>query len=631
MKPLYRIIAVVMLLAVVLGACSPQTAPTTAVESAKATATTAAPSQPTATTAASQPTATTAAKPTEATKANTPQDPMSYLNAPREDTLIVDNPYRLEGKDNWNPYIPNNVAGTWGLNSIGQDPLEILNYGDGQIKMWAADSFTSDKEAKVWTLKLKKGITWSDGVAFTVDDIIYSIELQMKPENKTLGSYFYYTQWIDKLQKVDDLTMTFTLKQPNVRFALENFAVQIAGSNQFVPKHIWENVKDPLTFKNYDPAKGLPLGTGPYILAKITENEVIFVRNDKWWGAASGFRKLPEPKKVIYSYVGTEEVRTQTAIENGFDTMQDMTLGAFEALKGQNDKWIAFYPDKPYAWLDPCARIISINSSTAPWNDKDMRWMLSDVMDRQQIVDIAYEGTTVLAPYFWPAYPSMQKYADLIDKSTIDRMMKPNLDKAEATLKAKGYTKTGKYWAKDGKELSLEIQVPEYIELERIADVYIEQLQKFGINASKTRLEATFYDNFNFGTYQAQSNWFACGSVAEPWLTLRNFTGKAAPANERPQTDITNGFRWSNQRYTDLVKEIGGLQWDDPKLMDDTKEALKILYDELPAIPAAQARKLVPFNNKYWTGWPTKDNYYMTPTNWWNNFIWTITTISKAK
>lgn len=627
MKALYRIIAVMMLLALILGACTPQAAPTAVPE--QAAQPTEAAGAPADTPKESEPTK--AAAPAAEAPAAEVNDPMTYLDAPREDTLIIDNPYRLEGKDNWNPYIPNNVSGTWGLSAIGMDPLEILNYGDGEIKMWGAETFDSDDTAKVWTLKLKEGITWNDGVPFTVDDIIYSIELQMKPENETLGNHFYYVEWIEKLEKVDELTMTFTLKKSNVRFSLENFAVQIAGSHQFVPKHIWESVADPLTFKNYDPEKGLPLGTGPYILAKITENETVWVRNDNWWGFKTGFRKLPEPKKVIYSYVGTEEVRTQTGIDDGFDTMQDMTLGAFEAMKAQNENWVAFNPELPYAWLDPCARILSLNSSVAPWDDKEMRWMLSDVMDRQQIVDIAYEGTTVLAPYFWPAYPSMQKYADLIDPATIERMMQPNLDKAEATMLAKGYTKDGQYWTKDGKELTLEIQVPEYIELERIGDVFIEQLQKFGINASKTRQEAAFYDSFNFGTYEAQSNWNACGSVAEPWLTLRNFMGEAAPINERPETGITNGFRWSNERYTELVDEIGGLKWDDPKLMEDTKEALAILYDELPAIPSAQARKLVPFNNKYWTGWPSVDDYYMTPTNWWNNFIWTITTISKAQ
>jgi len=256
---------------------------------------------------------------------------------------------------------------------------------------------------------------------------------------------------------------------------------------------------------------------------------------------------------------------------------------------------------------------------------------LNYVLDRQQIIDIAYEGTTIMAPYFWPAYPSMQPYADLIPQETMDKFLAPNLAEAERILKDKGYTKGDPYWTKDGQELKVEIQAPEYIELERIADVYVEQLQKFGINANKVRLESVFYDNFNLGNYTVQSNWHACGSVAEPWLTLRNFVGEAAPIGETFALPATNAFRWSNPRYTELVNEIGGLKWDDPKLLEDTKEALAILYDELPALPSAQARKLVPFNNTYWTGWPTSENYYMTPTNWWYNFIYVIDTITKAK
>jgi peptide/nickel transport system substrate-binding protein len=227
----------------------------------------------------------------------------------------------------------------------------------------------------------------------------------------------------------------------------------------------------------------------------------------------------------------------------------------------------------------------------------------------------------------------MKPYADLIPQDTLNKFLKPNTDEAAKILTAKGYTKTGKYWAKGGKDLTIEIQVPQdFIELVRVGDVYVEQLQKFGINASESKLGSAFYDNFNTGGYEAQSNWFACGSVAEPWRTLNNFTGKAAPMGQTPKGNgIDNGFRWYNQQYTDLVAQIGTTKLDDPKLLDLTKQALAILYDELPALPSAQARKLVPFNTKYWTGWPTNANYYMTPTDWWDNFVVTMTTITKAK
>jgi peptide/nickel transport system substrate-binding protein len=189
------------------------------------------------------------------------------------------------------------------------------------------------------------------------------------------------------------------------------------------------------------------------------------------------------------------------------------------------------------------------------------------------------------------------------------------------------------YWSKDGKDLTLEIQVPEdFIELIRIGDVYVEQLQKFGINANVMKLGAVFYDNAANGDYEAQSSWFACGSINEPWSTLNQFTGEAAPLGERAKGGpINNQWRWSNQEYTDIVAEIGVTKLDDPKLLELTERALAILYDELPAIPAAQSRKIVPFNSTYWTGWPTQENYYIWPCNWCSVFAVAMTKLEKAK
>jgi peptide/nickel transport system substrate-binding protein len=609
MKNLFRLLSILIMVSLLLGACAP---------------TTSAP--------VDKPKAEEPAKPADNQPAvEKPADPMAYLTASREDTLIFDQPYKLETYDNWNPYTPGNSYG-WGMSQIGSDGLMYLNYGDGKYIMWMAEEVTSNDDATVWTLKLRKGITWNDGMPFTADDIIYSVNLQN--ENERLGNHFYWQQWLDKIEKVDDFTVRYTLKKTNVRFAAERFGGALGlFQDQFVPKHIWETVEDPNTFKNFDLAKGLPLNTGAYILAKVTTNEVIYVRNDNWWGAKTGLAKLPEPKKVVYTYVGTEEVRTQTAINNGFDSMQDITPGALEAIMAQNSKWVAWYKEKPYSAPDPCARILAINSAKEPWNDKDMRKMLSLVMNRQQIVDIAYEGSTTLAAYYWPAYPSMKPYADLIPQDVYNSFLVPDVAKAEEIMKSKGYTKGSRYWQKDGKDLSLEIQVPEdFIELIRIGDVYVEQLQKFGINANVMKLGGVFYDNSSQGDYEAQSNWFACGSINEPWATLNSFTGEAAPLGERAKGGgINNQFRWYNAEYTDIVAELGVTKHDDPKMMTLTGRALEILYDELPAIPAAQSRKIVPFNNTYWTGWPTQENYYIWPCNWCSVFAVAMTKLEKAK
>jgi peptide/nickel transport system substrate-binding protein len=102
-----------------------------------------------------------------------------------------------------------------------------------------------------------------------------------------------------------------------------------------VAKHVWEHVEpDPLTFKNYDPEKGWPLMLGPYVLNKVTQNEVDHGSATMTGGPRrSGLKSLPAPKRVIYSYAGTEEVRVATGIDDGFDGLQDITLSSFEALE----------------------------------------------------------------------------------------------------------------------------------------------------------------------------------------------------------------------------------------------------------------------------------------------------------
>ena len=76
-----------------------------------------------------------------------------------------------------------------------------------------------------------------------------------------------------------------------------------------------------------------------------------------------------------------------------------------------------------------------------------------------------------------------------------------------------------------------------YSELERIADVFVEQLQKFGIDAKKSKLTGgTWGDNNALGQYETQSGWQSCGSILEPYNTLRTLIGTdgVAKTGERP-------------------------------------------------------------------------------------------------
>ena len=55
-----------------------------------------------------------------------------YLNASREETVILDRTSPLQGSDNWNPYVRGSAVG-WGYTEFS-DVLTLLNYGSGESR-----------------------------------------------------------------------------------------------------------------------------------------------------------------------------------------------------------------------------------------------------------------------------------------------------------------------------------------------------------------------------------------------------------------------------------------------------------------------------------------------------------------
>jgi peptide/nickel transport system substrate-binding protein len=172
--------------------------------------------------------------------------------------------------ENWNPYVPTGRR-DHGFHQVVMEPLFILNYETGDIEPWLGESMTANDTLDLWTLKLRDGVTWSDGEAFNADDVVFSIQLLID-NAPILNDSAAMKDWIASVTKVDDLTVEFQLTRPNPRFQLDYFSVRIWGGVNIVPEHIW-NGQDPESFTNYDAAQGWPVFTGPYKLASVSDTE----------------------------------------------------------------------------------------------------------------------------------------------------------------------------------------------------------------------------------------------------------------------------------------------------------------------------------------------------------------------
>ena len=553
----------------------------------------------------------------EGTKSDAGKQP---ANSDRARKLVLDfHGGRVAAPTLFNPFVTGFTINA-GFHQALSEPLFILNYQTGKMEPWLGESFTSNAALDRWTLKIKDKIKWSDGEAYDADDIVFTVRMLMKHPDLNYGAAMQ--QWVKSVSKLDATTVEFALRKPNPRFSVDYFAVKLHNSTIIVPEHIWKD-QDPLKFKNYDKAKGWPVFTGPYSLVSAAPTLFTYTRRDDWWGAAAGFKALPVPERLEWVVNETEDIRVARASDHEIDSVADLTAGAFESLKARNTSIVSWLPDKPYAWPDPCTRLLSLNNAIEPWNDREMRWALNYALDKEQISAIAYEGTTTPARFFFPNYPAMQKYVDLIESKGLFKeypLLDHDADKAMKIFESKGYTrKAGGYYTKNGKQLRLQIDAPtDFIEIWRYADVIGEQLQKVGINATVRKLAiATWGENIGMGKFEAASDWSACGSVTEPWGSMSLFT--ADTVTPIGKTSNSNSQRWANATYTKAVNSMADLPLGDPGLEAPFLTAAREWLHDLPFIPVTYSRKLYAFDTQYWTGWATTEDPYLEPTLDWGN------------
>jgi peptide/nickel transport system substrate-binding protein len=618
MRVLPRAAALLAVVALLLGACKSETpsgSPDTSVPSSTASA----------------------------AVASSPDQPSSGDIA-RKDTLILG--YEggaAEAPGIANPFVPAffpEVAG--GLHQVVQESLFYVNYESGEIEPWLAKGFSFNADSTELTLNIRDGVLWSDGQPFTAADVAFTFNLlKDHPDLIESGGPGNVSTLVASAIATDPLTVDVKFTSPQPRYVLEHLAVQIWGAFTVVPEHIWKD-QDPNTFLNWDPAKGWPVFTGPYRPTKATSTEFDFERRDDWWGATTGFHALPAPKRIIFIDQGPEDRRVAQLSDNSVDGEPGLALGNFRAAQANNPKLIAWLKDEPYAWIDPCPNELEFNAQSAPWDDPQMRWAVSNAIDKQALANVTNEGAGLVAKWLFPDYGGLTSLldadSDIFARYPSDQGGTPELLAASAkTIESKGYAKgaDGMYVGNDGEQLQIRLLMKSPstggVGWGTATSQLVENLNTAGITVVPNILAEQAYDQAaSAGTFDVRM-FSICGSVVDPYATMRWFTADRALPAGTPIELYQPASRWKNDEYTALVNQIGNLVPGDPQIASLTHDALEIFQRELPAIPLYQQLRLVPYNTTYWTNWPTKENNYFHPPNWWMSFLRVVTELQPAQ
>lgn len=538
----------------------------------------------------------------------------------RAETLNIAIDGRIADPTNLNLYAPGVSRSNTGLHQLIYEYFFYQNLQTGEFVPWLAEDFEYNEDFTSITVNLRDGVTWNDGEPFTADDVVFTYNLLM--ENPGMVWASEVVKNVASVEAVDDHTVTFNLNEPNPRYHLnrEAFpAVGIWGGITILPQHVWEG-QDPLTFKSSD-----PVGTGPYRLANASETAMTYERRDDWW-ATEVFGVTPAPRTVNFRFVGPSTSVALALAADELDTpnIGILSLADFLAVADRNPNLSAWSSGPPYAWLDPCPRALMVQNDNPPWDQKEARWALSYLIDREAIVNLAYEGTTVPSWGIWPFYDGLQPYFDAIQDLRDQYPVMTN-DPAQATelLSSIGYQQdaNGMWASAAGEPLTVTYLVnADSNEEMKVSTVLADQLEAAGITVEVQPLSAgVLSDAILRGEYDLKLHSFCPGYIYD---NLELFHSKFyVPLGEPAPWFERNSFRYQNPAFDAIVDQMAATPPDDVETTQEQfHQAMEIWFDDLPVVPIVQAPALVPFSTTYWEGWPTADEPWNMPVSWWATF-----------
>lgn len=542
---------------------------------------------------------------------------------PRNRTLISqgwDFYNQVPSPANFSPYAGVLLHQRNSLHYTVNESLFYTNHATNEIIPWQAESYAYNPQFTEITLRLRDGVAWSDGRPFTADDVVFTLGM-LKAAAPDLVMSGAIKEWVASEEAVDRRTVRIRLTKPGPRWAQDFLATGQAARFVVVPKHIWEG-QNPRTFAFFDLQKGWPVGTGPYRLVRSDSVSVVFDRRERWWATdAKLAAALPGPERIVYR-PATVDALPQLFMNGEVDIGRALSAGNFEAGRARNPRLESWNRAGPvWGAPDGCTFRLAFNNQKAPWDGVDVRRAVAAVIDRDQIVNIAFEGSMPKAVIPFASYDGLKAYtAQLTEVVAAAAIDKPDVKRAEQLLTAKGFTRAGGKWTLPG-GAAWPITVLTQ-QGDPIGPVLVRQLQAAGFDALfRPTQDAAYFDALGAGNFEA-AVFVQCGSIYDPWQTLEHFHSKYAPPPGQKAPNIRAITRYSNPEMDALLGRMEAMQPSakDAGYMELVRSATRLLLRDMPQVTIAEEYHAVTFNTTHWTGFPSAASPYAAPYLPWEGF-----------
>ena len=589
---------------------------------------------------------------------------------PRNETIILENPTgRVVPADDFNRWRPGMQSASTGLQQLSLDALWYIDPDAGIDGVWdnslASERPIYNDDFTQMTVKLRQGLYWSDGVEFTADDVIYTVQIQKDTPGMAFTGQF--REYVASMEKPDNYTVVFNLTRPNSRF---HGLFTVRWSACFImPKHIFERQADPVAFK-FNP----PVSLSSYVLRDFDPDGTWYLweRREDWERTSLARFGMPGPRFAMYTAPGPSDMKVMSMQNAELDVIHDITPEGMITLARTNPTSRGWFDSFPWAHPDPTLPSVVFNLEKEPFNNREVRWAMTLAIDIVRVSLASYRGAATISAihipptgmhpehYFEPLEQWLRDYTLTIDgrpykpydpdvafriaeeaRQSLGDLVPTNrdeiraaigagwwrydLDAAEKLLLQNGFRRNaqGMWLLPNGQPFRLALLSEGETRpiMARGASMIVENWREFGIDATlDIRDNPTRSRLMPLGEFDVDYSW-----VIETWgghPDLFFFLESWHSDFYRPTGELAvarNRMRWLHPELDRIIEAIQSTDFDDPIGVELGREFMRLAVHEMPIIPVMSYNVFSVVDETYWEGFPTADNPYANPVSNWAN------------